>query len=70
MWETPTVTRDELLFTAWLLRAQVRRLRSAALQADGEAYRCDIADANDLERRAEQMEKEAAALARETDHDA
>lgn len=56
------VTPDELLFTTALLRAQMKRLRSAAERAVGAAYLVEIEAAKDLERRAEQMEKEAQAL--------
>ncbi|MDD5176783.1 MAG: hypothetical protein PHQ05_10215 [Sterolibacterium sp.] len=56
---TASVMRKELLFTAALLRAQVMRLRAAALRSDGDQYRIDMESAADLERRAEQMEKEA-----------
>ena len=53
------VTREELLFTAWLLRAQAKRLCFAAQMLGGAAFFEILADAEDLERRAEQMEKEA-----------
>jgi hypothetical protein len=60
------VTREELLFTAALLRAQVKRLRTAARpaarQVFGKAYFQCLEDAEDLEHRAEQMEKEAEGL--------
>lgn len=56
-------TRNELLATAQRLRDQVRRLRLAAERADGAAYTQDMEAACDLERRAEQMEKEAGSWA-------
>lgn len=56
------VTREELLFTARLLRQQADRLLHAAMRADTEERIRDIEAARDLERRAEQMEKEAEAM--------
>lgn len=57
------VTREELLFTAALLRAQVKRLCFAALaEKDRANYLRDMEAAEDLEHRAERMEKEAEGL--------
>lgn len=56
-------TRAELLATAEQLRAQAKRLQEAAQWADSnQAATRDRDEARDCIRRAEQMEKEAAAL--------
>lgn len=53
--------REELLATAFRLREQARRLRISADFADsGQARSRDIDEARNLERKAAQMEKEAA----------
>lgn len=53
------VTPEELQFTARLLRQQADRLLHAAMRADADERIRDIDSARDLERRAEQMVKEA-----------
>lgn len=53
------VTREDLLTTAGLLRAQSKRLCVSAQIIGGEDFFRTLVEAEDLERRAEQMEKEA-----------